>query len=307
MLLSTVVIFSLLLLATVVIEFQLATDNTPENRNNRMRIRTWWLICATCIPLLYVGEWAITLLVYMLIYLVAFELSGLLRLNTNIMTTLIFASAVTLYGFLITSISNIFSLFYLLPITIFLTLLSMYYLHTDWFERNTSTEKWGISLLVLSLCTTSIFSIEIIRQQSDAMGYNAGLLILFLLFITSSNDIFQYITGRILGRVALAPRLSKHKTVEGALGGIVLTTALGAFTLPFIINTGWLAAALTGTVIAASGIAGDLNISYLKRQAGVKDAGSCLPGHGGLLDRIDSLLLSAPVFGLCLSLIAHTH
>ncbi len=223
------------------------------------------------------------------------------------MTILIFSSAAGVYSFLITHLSSTFSLFYLLPIFLFLALLSMYYLHTDWLKRNTSTEKHLISLLVLSLCTTSIFSIEIIRQQSDVMGYNAGLVILFLLFITSSNDIFQYIAGRSFGRLALAQGLSKHKTVEGASGGIVLTTILGALTLPFIIEISWPAAALTGAVIAASGIAGDLNISYLKRQAGVKDSGSCLPGHGGLLDRIDSLLLSAPGFGLCLSLLAHTH
>jgi len=307
MFLSTVVIFSLLLLATAVIEFQLAADNTPENRNNRMRIRTWWLICATCIPLLYIGEWAITLLVYTLIYLVAFELSKLLRLSINIITILIFTSAVTVYGFLITGITSTFSLFYLFPIFIFIASLSVYFIHTNWFEPDTSTKKWLISLPVLTLCSTSIFSIEIIRQQSSAMGYNAGLVILFLLFITSSNDIFQYITGRSLGRVALAPRLSKHKTVEGAAGGIVLTTVSGALTLPFIIDISWPAAALTGTVIAVSGIAGDLNISYLKRQAGVKDSGSCLPGHGGLLDRIDSLLLSAPGFGLSFSLLVHTH
>jgi len=312
MLIFTLFITALLLLATLIIRYQLATHNahtdSPEKireaRNNLKRVHTWWLICGICIPALYAGQWAITSLVSGLVYWAAYEISKLLKLTINILNILAFTLAFFAYSVLIAHPANNFTLLYLLPVLTLFTLFVMYYNYPDGLKNSPSSQHFSITLLVLILCATSLLSIELIRQQSEIMGYDAGLVILFLFFMTSSNDIFQYLVGKNLGRTPLATNLSRHKTVEGALGGVLLTTGLGALTMPFIINISWPTAALSGAVISISGIAGDLNISCLKRQIGVKDAGNGLPGHGGLLDRIDSLLLSAPGFGLCLSLIA---
>jgi len=111
------------------------------------------------------------------------------------------------------------------------------------------------------------------------------------------SDSAQYYTGRAFGRRPLAPSISPKKTVEGAIGGMVFgTTAMvagGRFVFPAA-HVGLLA--LVSATIAALGIAGDLFESLLKRSAGVKDSSALIPGHGGVLDRIDSWLFAAPVY-----------
>src|SRR4030095_10189089 len=112
-----------------------------------------------------------------------------------------------------------------------------------------------------------------------------------------ARDAAQYYTGGALGRRLLAPAISPKKTVEGAIGGFVfgalLLAAAGAWWLPrFPIGF----RALLGVALFALGIAGDLFESMLKRSAGVKDSSALIPGHGGVLDRIDALLFAAPVY-----------
>jgi phosphatidate cytidylyltransferase len=126
----------------------------------------------------------------------------------------------------------------------------------------------------------------------------AGPRVLFLLMLTVMvSDTAQYYSGRAFGRHPLAPAISPKKTVEGAIGGFVFGTALfvtvGAWWVPGMPVA--LRAGL-GLALVALGIAGDLFESMLKRSAGVKDSSSLIPGHGGVLDRIDALLFAAPVF-----------
>jgi phosphatidate cytidylyltransferase len=125
-------------------------------------------------------------------------------------------------------------------------------------------------------------------------GRGAVLLLMAAIVISDSA---QYYTGRALGRRPLAPSISPKKTLEGAIGGLVFGTiafALGA-RLVFPGSSPWLVA-LVGASIAALGIVGDLFESLLKRSAGIKDSGTIIPGHGGVLDRIDSWLFAAPVY-----------
>jgi phosphatidate cytidylyltransferase len=129
-----------------------------------------------------------------------------------------------------------------------------------------------------------------------------GPRVLFLLMLTVIvSDTSQYYTGRLFGRRPLAPAVSPKKTVEGAAGGLVFGTALFA-----VVGTWWLPAlpvafrVLLGLTVVALGIAGDLFESMLKRSAGVKDSSALIPGHGGVLDRIDALLFAAPVYYIVL-------
>jgi phosphatidate cytidylyltransferase len=121
---------------------------------------------------------------------------------------------------------------------------------------------------------------------------------LFLLMLTVMvSDTAQYYTGRLTGRTPLAPSISPKKTLEGAIGGFVFGSLV--FTLA---GAWWLARmpialrALVGFTLVASGIAGDLFESLLKRSANVKNSSSIIPGHGGMLDRVDALLFAAPIY-----------
>jgi phosphatidate cytidylyltransferase len=119
----------------------------------------------------------------------------------------------------------------------------------------------------------------------------------WLLVIIAVSDSGQYYTGRAFGRTPLAPVVSPKKTREGAIGGVVIATAAG-----FLLGPLWLPqwpagqAAGLAAALASFGIVGDLFESLLKRSAGMKDASQLIPGHGGVLDRIDSHLFAAPVF-----------
>jgi phosphatidate cytidylyltransferase len=126
----------------------------------------------------------------------------------------------------------------------------------------------------------------------------SGREALFLLMLTIiTSDTAQYYTGRAFGRRLLAPAISPKKTIEGAIGGFVFGALLLA-----VAGEWWLPGfpigfrALLGLALVALGIAGDLFESMLKRSAGVKDSSALIPGHGGILDRVDALLFAAPVY-----------
>jgi phosphatidate cytidylyltransferase len=127
------------------------------------------------------------------------------------------------------------------------------------------------------------------------MGGREAVLLLMGTIVVS--DSAQYYTGRAVGRRPLAPTISPKKTVEGAIGGVVLGTAA------MVAGAKWIFPAadpilliLTSAAVVALGIVGDLFESLLKRSAGVKDSSALIPGHGGVLDRIDSWLFAAPLF-----------
>ncbi len=128
-----------------------------------------------------------------------------------------------------------------------------------------------------------------------AVGGREAVLLLMLTIVIS--DSAQYYTGRAFGRRPLAPAISPKKTLEGAIGGMIIgTLAFVAGAQRVFPGASILLIVLAGASIAALGIVGDLFESLLKRSAGVKDSGAIIPGHGGVLDRIDSWLFAAPVY-----------
>jgi len=117
----------------------------------------------------------------------------------------------------------------------------------------------------------------------------------FLLIVTQSSDVLQYIFGKLIGRQKIAPVLSPSKTVEGFICGIAGATALGAL-LWRITPFKPIEAAAMALIVSVIGFLGGLVMSAIKRDRGVKDWGHVIQGHGGMLDRLDSLCFSAPIF-----------
>ena len=129
-----------------------------------------------------------------------------------------------------------------------------------------------------------------------AAGWRATVLLLATVVVSDSG---QYYTGRAFGRRPLAPTISPKKTVEGAVGGVILGTAFMAVASAYVFpGADRLTAALLGAAVVLLGICGDLFESRLKRTAGIKDSSALIPGHGGVLDRIDALLFATPAFYL---------
>src|SRR5690606_17995265 len=121
------------------------------------------------------------------------------------------------------------------------------------------------------------------------------LLIAFLIVVVQLSDVLQYVWGKLLGKHRIAPRLSPSKTVEGFVGGVLSATAIGAglwWMTPFAM----LPAGLLAFTLAILGFFGGLVMSAIKRDRGVKDWGHVIAGHGGFIDRLDSVVFSAPIF-----------
>jgi phosphatidate cytidylyltransferase len=174
---------------------------------------------------------------------------------------------------------------------------------------------WVLSTLVfavLALMIATIFSKPIEAALGCVgMGLSATLycsltlgflvmlsreLILVLFGIIWVGDIAAYYVGRAFGRRLLAPRVSPKKTVEGAVAGLAGSVVAGVIGGVWFVGEPWLSVAAISLVTGVAGQLGDLAESVLKRSAGVKDSSSILPGHGGILDRLDSLFFAAPVF-----------
>lgn len=167
--------------------------------------------------------------------------------------------------------------------------------------KNLWSGVWQRSLLVIPVLIPAWISMLQLKQYQDS-----SLLILLLIFLIWGADIGAYFTGRAFGKVKLAPNVSPGKSWEGLAGGVV--SALVIVSIMMILwdkidlmsMAGVVFLLICLTVILVS-VLGDLTESMLKRQRGIKDSGSLLPGHGGILDRIDSIVAAAPIFALLLS------
>ncbi len=121
--------------------------------------------------------------------------------------------------------------------------------------------------------------------------------------LVGCNDTFGYIVGVLIGKHALVPKISPKKSWEGLIGSLVFTTAGGILSFIYILDMQWWIGAVVGLMIVFTATCGDLIESAMKRDLALKDMGSLLPGHGGMLDRLDSVLISAPALWLALELV----
>ncbi len=130
-----------------------------------------------------------------------------------------------------------------------------------------------------------------LANSKHALGY-----LLFLIFAVEVNDVAAFTCGKIFGRHPLRSEISPNKTVEGSLGAVLVSLAL-----PWLLRFSFpdfspMELILVGLIVGVGGQLGDLAISFIKRDIGIKDVGAVIPGHGGVLDRIDSLIFTAPLF-----------
>lgn len=161
------------------------------------------------------------------------------------------------------------------------------------FLRAAGTLHWGLMTMVFSL---SHLAYLLVLPVSEGFSAGGAGLVLYLVFLTQFNDVSQFVWGKMLGKHKIIPRVSPNKTWEGFIGGVCTTTLLAMLLSTVLTPLTLSMSAIAGLIISTAGFIGDVTVSALKRDIGVKDSGSLLPGHGGILDRIDSLTYSAPLF-----------
>jgi phosphatidate cytidylyltransferase len=211
----------------------------------------------------------------------------------------IYVAYLALWWAFIYFVTEIWLVYALLFCTVTINLVLLYYLFSKKEKLFNTFQKFLIGLFYIG--GGCIFLTMIPYTNDDFAKY----LIIGIFILIWVSDSFAYITGRLFGRHKLFPRVSPKKTVEGALGGFafaLLIAYLMAKYEPLIAPTQWVALA---AVIVVAGSLGDLVESKLKRAAGVKDSGAILPGHGGMLDRLDSLVFAAPFAYLTLNIFAY--
>ncbi|CAG8998492.1 MAG: Phosphatidate cytidylyltransferase [Candidatus Celerinatantimonas neptuna] len=203
--------------------------------------------------------------------------------------------------FHLTSLAHSSSIFYLFVIAgifwLIALVLVLSYSHTNQLLHRSILFKWAAGLLALLPFGWSVLTL---RSVSIDPSVGAGWVVYVLLLVWAA-DSGAYFTGRQFGRLKLAPKVSPKKTVEGLAGGLILAMVVCFITLTFFkphVQSAWVFAGCS-LLTALASVIGDLFESMLKRDAGIKDSGTLLPGHGGLLDRIDSLTAALPVFTLC--------
>ncbi len=164
---------------------------------------------------------------------------------------------------------------------------------TQGFLKAAGTLHWGLMITVFSISHAAY--LLALPDNPAAPAGGAGLLF-YLVFLSQFNDVAQYTWGKLFGKRPVVPKVSPKKTLEGLLGGVATTTLIGWLIAPHLTPlAGWWAV-LGGLIIGLSGFFGDVVISAVKRDIGVKDSGTLIPGHGGIMDRVDSLTFSAPLF-----------
>jgi phosphatidate cytidylyltransferase len=287
------------LIAGSVVSVILARRVTSESgratvANLRARVQAWWVMCAVVAVALLTGMTGAVLLFALISFLALREFITLTPTRHGDHRTLLWIF------FLVTPIQywlvwnewyGLYAIF--IPVFVFLLAPARTALagDTEHFLERTATVQWALMICVY--CVS--YAPALLTLQIPGYEGSPAKLLLFLIIVVQSSDVMQYVWGKLFGRHKIAPTVSPNKTWEGFVGGIATATLLGTalwWITPF---APW-QAALMSLVITLMGFAGGLTMSAIKRDRGVKDFGTLIAGHGGVLDRIDSLCFAAPVF-----------
>jgi phosphatidate cytidylyltransferase len=288
-------LYAILIVASLVLAWLRQRDPDKDHSELSQRIRSWWIIVTLFSAALVTSRYAAVAFFALVSFLALKEYLSIVPTRQADRRVWIWAylSIPLQYYWVAQAWYGMFIIF--IPVYIFLLLPMRMVLigETKDFLRAAATLDWGIMTLVFGI--SHVAYLLMLPQQSNSRASGAGL-VLFLVFLTQFNDVAQYLWGKSLGRHKIIPKVSPNKTWEGFFGGVA-TTMLLAFALSgWLTPMRWQWALAAGLLISVAGYIGDLTISALKRDIGLKNTGRLLPGHGGILDRIDSLTYTAPLF-----------
>lgn len=262
--------------------------------NLNARIRAWWVMIAISGGVLLAGNGAIVTLFGLLSFFAFREFitqTPVRRADHTALFVSFFLALPVQYLLVGVQWYGLFAIF--IPVYAFLTIpiLSALFADAQKFLQRTAETQWGLMICVYCLShVPALLTLQIPGYQG-----RSALLVVFLMLIVQASDVLQYIWGKLAGKHKIAPRVSPSKTVEGFVGGIASATLLGA-ALWQITPFSPLAAGAMALMITLVGFLGGLVMSAIKRDRGIKDWGQLLEGHGGMLDRLDSVCFSAPIF-----------
>ncbi|WP_144634988.1 phosphatidate cytidylyltransferase [Bordetella genomosp. 13] len=276
-----------------ILVWRVGRDN-PTIRNLAERVDAWWLLVGIGIPAIAAGRAPAIVLFAFASFLSLREFLSLTPTRPGDRPALFAAFFVAIPAQYVLVGANWYGLFAIfLPVYGFLVIsaLTAVAQDTQHYLERTAKIQWSVMVCVYGISHAPAL------MFLDIPGYDAadGVLLLFFLLVTQISDVLQYVCGKLFGRHKLAPALSPSKTWEGLIGGGLLATAVGTALYSFTPFRPWQAGLLALAIVVA-GVIGGLVLSAVKRSLGAKDWGASIPGHGGMLDRMDSIAFAAPIF-----------
>ncbi len=285
----------ILLAATAFVAAKGPSMPTEKRAELEARIRSWWVMIALFAAALVLSSIAFIIFFAFVSFLALKEYLSLIPTRRVDRRVLFWAylSIPVHYYWIASDWYGMFIIF--IPVYMFLFLPFRMVLagETKGFLRAAGTLHWGLMTTVFAL--SHIAALLVLPLASPTAAGGAGL-VLFIVFLTEFNDVAQFTWGRAFGRHRIVPSVSPNKTWEGFIGGLFTTTVLAWPLAAWLTPLSSAEALAVGLGIAAVGFVGDVVMSAVKRDLGVKDASQLIPGHGGVLDRVDSLLYTAPLF-----------
>ena len=262
--------------------------------NLNKRINAWWVMVAIFAIAIFLGKFAVIILFFIASGIALREFLTLTPITRYDYWPLLFAYFIVLplqYILVAVSWYELFCIFIPIYGFLFLAILAAITGSTHNFLARIAEVQWGLMITVYSISFIPALIILPIDHYQD----RNLLLIAFLVFVVELSDVLQYVFGKLFGKHSISPNLSPSKTIEGFIGGILSASLIGAC-LWWVTPFSFIQAGLISLMITLLGFLGGLVMSAIKRDRGVKDWGKLISGHGGVLDRLDSICFAAPIF-----------
>ena len=262
--------------------------------NLNARINAWWVMILIIFAAAALGFYGVIGLFFVISFMALREFLSLLYIRRGDHLALAACFYVILpIQYILVAIDwfSMFTIFIPVYGFLFLPILSALLGDTAHFLDRSTKVQWALMISVFCIShIPAILTLDIEGFEDKKL-----LLMIFLILVVQSSDVLQYVWGKLFGKHTIAPKLSPSKTVEGFVGGVVSASVLGGL-LYWLTPFNPVQAVLMSLLICLMGFLGGLVMSAMKRSMGVKDWGNMISGHGGMLDRMDSLCFAAPIF-----------
>ena len=288
------IIYSVLLFSSTVI-FVMKLKGAKGSEELVARVKTWWIIAVVLTIVVFAGRTASIVFFAFISFLALKEYFSLISTRRADRRVLFWAylSIPIQFYWIYLEWYGMFIIFIPVYIFLFLPMRMILIGETEKFLSALARIHWGVMTAVFCISHAAYLLVLDFSQFGKSTG---STMLIYLVILTQFNDIFQYLWGKLLGAKKVVPKVSPNKTVAGLIGGVGSTLLLSWVLAPYLTPLNELQSLFAGLIIGLGGFIGDVTISALKRDIGAKDSGSLLPGHGGILDRVDSLFYTAPIF-----------
>jgi phosphatidate cytidylyltransferase len=305
-------IFACLIAGSIIRVVTLRNTDEKKRRQRLASLRTWWMLATFVSAGLLAGRLGICLLLTAASCIAWFEITRMFgaRREDRLAIRAGYGLIVINYLLILLGVASLFPVFLPVGSLIVLAVLLLIKDESRGYIRSAGALLWGMLFLGYGVSHAALI---MILPASSAGPLGPAGWFLFLVILTETDDIFQAIIGRLFGghkRHRISPTISPNKTWEGFFGGMLVIVVLAPIIAPWLTTLGqqagqfglpeplrpFVAPMFLAILISLSGFFGDINMSAIKRDSGVKDGSNLLPGMGGVIDRVDSLTMTAPVF-----------